>query len=268
VTRSAASAVKGPSQRERNPLQGIRVRSQIYTAIFPAQAGRASGLPRKIPDRFRFMPTCSGCGAEKDEDDFQFRNVALAIRKRRCRDCCSSYGKDWYGRNAASHKVNVVANNKRYVQRNYRLVREARLRCSRCGESDPACLDLHHRDPRTKDRTLARAVQLKWSPAKLRAEIEKCDVLCANCHRKLHARERSQRESDPRPAVLGTAALPLSYASWCALPRSCEVGRLLRAIAATDRALPGPSYAGSPMRSRVCSFLIASRALRNSSRLG
>lgn len=60
------------------------------------------------------------------------------------------------------------------------------LSCVKCGESHPACLDFHHKDPRKKDLSLSRAVQQGWSRERILGEIEKCDVLCSNCHRKLH----------------------------------------------------------------------------------
>ncbi len=59
--------------------------------------------------------------------------------------------------------------------------------CVRCGEDDPACLDFHHRDPNEKDEALGRASTHGWSKARILKEISKCVVLCANCHRKLHA---------------------------------------------------------------------------------
>jgi len=56
--------------------------------------------------------------------------------------------------------------------------------CSACGESDPRCLDFHHRDPTTKKFCVGRS----WGRARQTIELEmtKCVVLCANCHRKLH----------------------------------------------------------------------------------
>ena len=60
------------------------------------------------------------------------------------------------------------------------------LKCEICGESHPACLDFHHRDPEEKDIEIARAVNRGRSIEKIKQEIDKCQVLCANCHRKLH----------------------------------------------------------------------------------
>jgi hypothetical protein len=58
--------------------------------------------------------------------------------------------------------------------------------CARCGEGDPACLEFHHRDPDEKERAIGEMVTYGYALPKIRAEIEKCDVLCANCHRTQH----------------------------------------------------------------------------------
>lgn len=63
--------------------------------------------------------------------------------------------------------------------------------CSRCPERDIDCLDFHHVDPTTKRFTIGKYRHDIPSIDNLKAEIAKCVVLCANCHRKQHARERS-----------------------------------------------------------------------------
>ena len=67
-------------------------------------------------------------------------------------------------------------------------VKEVRnnLICKQCGENHPGCLDFHHRDPSEKELDICQMVQSGWSKRTILKEIEKCDVLCANCHRKLH----------------------------------------------------------------------------------
>jgi len=54
--------------------------------------------------------------------------------------------------------------------------------CLICGENDPRCLDFHHRDPKQKVMGVALMVGLQME--RLIEEINKCDVMCANCHRK------------------------------------------------------------------------------------
>jgi hypothetical protein len=60
-----------------------------------------------------------------------------------------------------------------------------KIACVRCGENHPACLEFHHRDRTKKDFTLSTAY-CSYSLERIQREAEKCDVLCANCHRKLH----------------------------------------------------------------------------------
>lgn len=61
------------------------------------------------------------------------------------------------------------------------------LGCQHCGENDPALLDFHHNDAGQKEFTIAARIH-SIPLERLSGEIEKCIVLCANCHRKLHAR--------------------------------------------------------------------------------
>ncbi|WP_424001723.1 homing endonuclease associated repeat-containing protein [Haloarcula salina] len=58
--------------------------------------------------------------------------------------------------------------------------------CRRCDETDPACLDFHHRDEEEKEMTISQMITYGYSKAKLTEEMAKCDILCANCHRKEH----------------------------------------------------------------------------------
>lgn len=67
--------------------------------------------------------------------------------------------------------------------------------CSSCPEKDPVCLDFHHRNPDEKANTIANLVRNTASESVLLTEIAKCDLLCSNCHRKLHAQEREKEAS-------------------------------------------------------------------------
>ena len=58
--------------------------------------------------------------------------------------------------------------------------------CSQCPEKDWRCLDFHHRNPSEKTIEIVRAVRLGWGRDRIQKEVDKCDVLCANCHRKFH----------------------------------------------------------------------------------
>ena len=67
------------------------------------------------------------------------------------------------------------------------------LMCTVCGENDPAALDFHHavRDP--SNRKLYDLLR-NGAYAAAYEEIKKCVVLCANCHRKHHQKERDEKK--------------------------------------------------------------------------
>jgi len=69
-----------------------------------------------------------------------------------------------------------------------------KLQCIQCGENHEACLDFHHRDPKEKDRAISRSFN-SLGRIKVMEEISKCDVLCANCHRKLHFEQNKSEKS-------------------------------------------------------------------------
>lgn len=61
--------------------------------------------------------------------------------------------------------------------------------CLYCAERHPAALDFHHRDKATKSENIARMCDKARTEKAIATEIAKCDVICANCHRKLHYAE-------------------------------------------------------------------------------
>ena len=56
-------------------------------------------------------------------------------------------------------------------------------KCMKCGyDRCPQALEFHHRNPVEKDPKWSK----NWSLSKLKIELDKCDILCANCHREEH----------------------------------------------------------------------------------
>ena len=94
------------------------------------------------------------------------------------------YQARWY---KANRKVHFARLKKRKTDlqqwlRNYK----AEHGCLICKENHPAALDFHHRDPAMKETDMAYIVKRGWGKKRILAEIAKCDILCANCHRKAH----------------------------------------------------------------------------------
>ncbi len=60
------------------------------------------------------------------------------------------------------------------------------LSCIVCGENRSECLDFHHRAPGQDNRGISFYVRNRAAKDRVLKEMDKCDVLCANCHRHLH----------------------------------------------------------------------------------
>ena len=56
-------------------------------------------------------------------------------------------------------------------------------KCAKCGFSDIRALDWHHLDPNEKVNSISEMVRDRVSMDKLQAELDKCELICANCHR-------------------------------------------------------------------------------------
>ena len=99
------------------------------------------------------------------------------------------YMREWYKNNKATHIAYVRARDKRI--KDWLAEYKLSLRCEMCEENHPACLEFHHIDPQAKEFAIGR-LRTKSSWSKLKNEIAKCRVLCANCHRKEHWRLRRE----------------------------------------------------------------------------
>mgnify|MGYP000644676537 CR=1 FL=1 len=62
-------------------------------------------------------------------------------------------------------------------------------KCSICGYNKcNRALDFHHINPEEKDNTISSLYNYSWD--NIKKELDKCILLCANCHRELHTKER------------------------------------------------------------------------------
>lgn len=95
-----------------------------------------------------------------------------------------SYQQTWYQRNKelCGLRFEIL----RYKQKIWFKEFRSKLSCSRCTETYYACLHFHHIDPTTKKANVSKLVHQVRSREQILEEIAKCEVLCANCHAKLH----------------------------------------------------------------------------------
>ena len=84
--------------------------------------------------------------------------------------------------------------NKAWAGKQKELLRQYKLSagCARCGYRKSAfALDMHHKDAGTKSFTVGEANHKKWSFSRIRVELDKCEVLCRNCHAEEHEKQRA-----------------------------------------------------------------------------
>lgn len=132
------------------------------------------------------MKICPNCKIGKPLTEYNKAKKRADGYQGWCRVCTNAKN-NWYYANNPKYKDRIQKNNKESRERNVSWFREykSNLSCTECGESHPATLDFHHTDPTIKEGDVS-ALARNNNRAALLAEIEKCIVLCSNCHRKEH----------------------------------------------------------------------------------
>lgn len=73
-------------------------------------------------------------------------------------------------------------------------------KCEICGfdKPVPACYDFHHIDPNSKEfRIGGKSISIE----RLKAEVDKCMLLCANCHRELHSKDHASKKERTKKKI-------------------------------------------------------------------
>ena len=79
-------------------------------------------------------------------------------------------------------------------QSNAEYIDSFKTSCMDCGNSDSRVLDFHHKDDSSKLFTLASRRVAGYAKGPIKEEIDKCEVLCANCHRIRHWEDHNENE--------------------------------------------------------------------------
>lgn len=77
-------------------------------------------------------------------------------------------------------------NKQKKLARDYIFSLKASAGCCICKNKNPYCLDFHHKNPENKKNTICNLVRHGYSFDIIKNEIEKCEIICSNCHRTQH----------------------------------------------------------------------------------
>jgi hypothetical protein len=106
-----------------------------------------------------------------------------------CKNCRKEYDAARYNRLGPKDWKRTRSDSGRIARRKWFLKFKHTLSCQACPETHHACLDFHHRNPSEKVDSISSMIVRGLSIKTILLEIEKCDVLCSNCHRKIHYNE-------------------------------------------------------------------------------
>lgn len=140
-----------------------------------------------MSDRDATIGSWSDAAVSRPVDDFAWRRKARGQRDNYCRPCRAAYKQEHH---AANRQRSIDA-----ARRRTKAVVEERVRylvaffrehpCADCGEPDPIVLEFDHLGD--KEFGIAAGFRDRNRQSVL-DEIAKCDVVCANCHRRRTAR--------------------------------------------------------------------------------
>lgn len=121
---------------------------------------------------------CKHCGTKNPDDFFKANSM---------KSCCL--------------KCHTMYTHQRQRELKVKAVEYLGNKCSRCGYTGvPAVFDFHHRDPSQKDFNWGNKRTSNWD--NLKVELDKCDLLCSNCHREEHDTEWFDGLPDHHPEKL------------------------------------------------------------------
>src|SRR5712691_7919047 len=144
------------------------------------------------------MRTCTKCGIAKPLDQFPPVRRGEAKLQAWCRPCFARANAANYARNREREKARLIGQKiaRRAVVREHLIAYLSSHPCVDCGISDIIVLEFDHRGEKVADVATYADGGRSWE--RVLVEIRKCDVRCANCHRRVTARRSAERRTRRR----------------------------------------------------------------------
>jgi len=129
---------------------------------------------------------CTKCSEDKHPDDFFWKDKSKNKKHTQCKECYKSSrkSKEHYNKYKDEYiKRAKIRNKKTRKEIRSKLLEYLSDKKCTCGENRPACLDFHHIDKNQKFTDISTMIRSGYNWNKILEEINKCEILCANCHR-------------------------------------------------------------------------------------
>lgn len=137
---------------------------------------------------------CSKCKKEFDVSFFTKKKSHKDGLSSNCKDCTREAVRKHYYNNKGYY-LDKNKRKRKKVQEWFKKYRET-LQCEKCSDSRWYVLDFHHNNDDDKKHNVAKFSREAGSYKRLLEEIEKCSILCSNCHRELHYLRRTAVSSN------------------------------------------------------------------------
>jgi len=135
---------------------------------------------------------CTKCQEEKSLDNFRNYKRSKDGKVNWCKPCFKEHEKNHWHSNP-ERRLRSRSRNKEAIKHNRQFVFSYLLEhpCELCPENDPIVLEFDHLDPSQKLFNISESFAHRTKGLdKIKAEIAKCRVLCANCHRRHTAKQQ------------------------------------------------------------------------------
>lgn len=129
---------------------------------------------------------CSICKTEYPTTSEYFGKHKIRGLDTYCKSCRHQRAKQYYYDN--KEKMQSQSTVWKKIQRDKINKFKDSCSCLKCGENRNWLLDFHHIDPTKKDFQISQGERFGWG--KIKNEIDKCVILCSNCHRDFHYQEK------------------------------------------------------------------------------
>lgn len=140
------------------------------------------------------MKHCKKCSQDKDLSEFSKLKAAKDGLNYICRVCQRSANNKLWQAYYTDNKEWLLSAQREKQRKRTRLLAELKSKpCADCKQSYPYyVMDFDHVKGE-KEFVMAKCGNLAWS--RVLSEVEKCDVVCANCHRARTFLRRLERDS-------------------------------------------------------------------------
>jgi len=134
------------------------------------------------------MKLCPRCKEEKSLEQFSKNKLREDGLQRMCKQCSKEAHKKFWVKNGIKKREQRKEFNNLFKEK-IRNIKE-QSKCAKCKEERWWVLEFHHKDPLQKEFNIGDGIIV--GQKRVLKEIEKCVVLCSNCHNDFHYKEKQE----------------------------------------------------------------------------